>query len=176
MSYDFKKITVLIVDSQPAVIELLRGVLHILGVRNMITRTDGKSGLRAIEQRKPDLVIIDQDLQSMNGIEFTREVRHNSSNPFVPIIFMTAFSVARRVKAARDSGVTEVMKKPFTASLLCRRLEEVIERPRQFIRSDGYFGPDRRRKRDGEYRGPEKRGAAPVDVSFEDYKRRILQR
>lgn len=174
MSYDFKKITVLIVDSQPAVIDLISGVLHLLGVRNIISRTDGKSGLHAIEKHHPDLVIIDWDLDMMDGLEFTKLVRSGSSNPFVPIIFMTAFTHANRVKDARDSGVTEFLKKPFSAQMLYKRIEEVIERPRRFIRTDGYFGPDRRRKRDGEYRGPEKRKYTPEEVDFSSYNPRDL--
>lgn len=166
MSYEFKKITVLIVDSQPAVIDLLSGVLHMLGVRSIVARTDGQSGLRAMEQHSPDLAIVDWDLKTMDGLEFTKRVRGKSSNPFVPIILTTGFSVARRVKAARDAGVTEFLKKPFTAHTLYKRVEEIIERPRQFIRADGYFGPDRRRKRDENYRGPEKRQHGPIEVNL----------
>ena len=47
--------------------------------------------------------------------------------------------------------------KPFNAQELYRRLVQVIERPRQFIRSIDFFGPDRRRKIIKNYQGPKRR-------------------
>ena len=168
MAYRFDKISVLVVDSQPAIVELIHGVLYMFGIQNIYTRTDGKSGLRAFRQNTPDLLIVDWDLDTIDGLEFTRRIRRGAPHPFVPIIFMTAFSSAKRVKLARDSGITEFLKKPFTADSLYRRIEAVIERPRKFVRADGYFGPDRRRKSQDGYQGPERRTLPPVDIAFQD--------
>lgn len=166
MSYSFDRITVLIVDSQPAIIELIHGVLHLFGVRRILTRTDGKSGLKAFDQSKPDLLIIDWDLDTLDGLEFTRKIRSSRFNPYAPIIFMTAFSSEKRVRAARDCGVTEFLRKPFTANSLYKRIEEIIERPRKFVRTDEFFGPDRRRRRNDAYTGPNRRNDPPVDIDF----------
>ncbi len=170
MSYQFKNITVLVVDSQPAIVELIQGVLHLFGVRNIVTRTDGKSGIKAFKQLAPDLMIIDWDLANLDGIEFTKQIRTGEKNPFVPIIFMTAFSSEKRVMQARDSGITEFLRKPFTAESLYRRIEEIIERPRKFVKAPTFFGPDRRRKRTGDYKGPNKREVAPIEIDFIDKK------
>lgn len=168
MTYQFSKVTVLVVDSQPAMVQLIHGVLQLLGVRYAITRTDGKSGLKAFEEHKPDLMIIDWDLDSIDGIAFTKAVRE-SNNPYTPIIFMAAFSSEKRVLAARDSGVTEFLKKPFTAKQMFRRIEEIIERPRKFVKTEKFFGPDRRRKPvAGEYTGPNKRNFRPIEIDFID--------
>lgn len=167
MSYQMKNITVLIVDSQPALVELISGVLHLMGVKRIITRTDGKSGLLAFRKAAPDLIIIDWDLANLDGLAFTRQIRTGEVNPYIPIIFMTAFSSEKRVRQARDSGITEFLRKPFTAESLYKRIEEIVERPRKFVRADAYFGPDRRRKR-GTYSGPEKRDFKPIEVGFID--------
>jgi len=167
MAYNFKTITVLVVDSQPAIVDLIQGVLHIFGVRKMITRTDGKKGLHAFEHHRPDLLIVDWDLASMDGLEFTRTVRRSASNPYAPILFMTGLSSERRVTMARDCGVTEFLKKPFTAHSLYKRIEEIVERPRKFVRAPDFFGPDRRRKRDIIF-GPDKREPAAMDIDFVD--------
>lgn len=167
MSYEMKNITVLLVDSQPAIVELISGVLHLMGVRRIITRTDGKSGLLAFRKTAPDLIIIDWDLANLDGLAFTRQIRAGEVNPFVPIIFMTAFSSEKRVRQARDSGITEFLRKPFTAESLYKRIEEIVERPRKFVRADAYFGPDRRRKR-AAYSGPDRRDFKPVEVGFID--------
>ena len=48
---------------------------------------------------------------------------------------------------ARDSGITEFLVKPYTAKTLYDKIEAIIERPRNFVKADGFFGPDRRRKK-----------------------------
>ena len=176
MSYQFRNITVLIVDSQPAIVELIHGVLTMFGIQNVITRTDGKSGLRAFNHGHPDLLIVDWDLENLDGLEFTRRVRKSRNNPFVPIIFMTAFSSEKRVTMARDSGITEFLKKPFTAEGMYRRIEEIIERPRQFVRADGYFGPDRRRRKTSDYTGPERRRDMAIEIDMVDREPRPYKR
>jgi len=48
------------------------------------------------------------------------------------------------------------MVKPFTAKALYDKIEAIIERPREFVKTQDFFGPDRRRRR-AEYEGPERR-------------------
>ena len=161
MAYKFKDITVLIVDRQPAIAELIRDVLWMFGVQRIITRVDGKTGLRAFEKRAPDIVIVDWDLDSISGLAFTQAVRSSLHNPYVPIIFMTAFSSVKRVVSARDAGITEFMRKPFSAESLYKRIEAIVERPRPFVRVPDFFGPDRRRQRPENFIGDEKREFRP---------------
>ena len=164
MTYQFQNIRVLIVDSQPAIVELVKGVLKMFGVKDILTCTDGKSGLKTFKGRQPDLLIVDWDLDSINGIEFTKAVRRDPGNPYVPIIFMTAFSSVKRVATARDSGITEFLRKPFTAEALYKRIEAIVEKPRPFVLSDNFTGPDRRRKADKDFKGADKRGKWIIDV------------
>ncbi len=79
---------------------------------------------------------------------------------------MTGFSERRRVFQARDSGVTEFLVKPFNARDLYRRISQIIERPRQFVRSEDFFGPDRRRKSLEEYQGAERRSGNSPDYNI----------
>ena len=66
---------------------------------------------------------------------------------------VTGHTERARVEAARDAGVTEFLAKPITTQNLLTRLIEVVERPRPFIRCEGYFGPDRRRHKTEDYAG-----------------------
>lgn len=170
MAYDFSKVCALVVDSQPLMLDLINGVLNILGIRTVITRPDGKSGIKAFREFEPDIIIIDWDLDNLDGMEFTRLIRSSKVNPFVPIIFMTAFSSRKRVLEARDSGITEFMAKPFTARALCTRIEEIIERPREFVKTEQFFGPDRRRHRDNNasFDGPNRRQEDAIEIDFVD--------
>jgi DNA-binding response OmpR family regulator len=70
---------------------------------------------------------------------------------------MTGHSEKSRVYEARDAGVTEFLVKPITAKAVLDRIQAVIFHPRPFVKTDGYFGPDRRRTQSGSYNGPMRR-------------------
>ena len=95
----------------------------------------------------------------MDGLEFVRLLRTatNSPNPFVPVIMLTAHTETKRVMEARDAGITEFLAKPISAQQLGSRIRAVIEHPRPFVRAESYIGPDRRRRQDPDFEGPDRR-------------------
>ena len=123
---------------------LLKG----FGVKEITVATDSERAFDRFREEKHDLVLIDWLIRPMDGIKLTEKIRMDgqSPNPFVPIIIMTGFSAKERVIKARDKGVTEFLVKPFTANDLYKRIDHVIMKPRQFVKSPDFFGPDRRRK------------------------------
>jgi hypothetical protein len=70
---------------------------------------------------------------------------------------ITGYTEKYRVEEARDAGVTEVLAKPVTVQGLYDRIVQIVEQPRPFVRSHGFFGPDRRRREDEGYTGPRRR-------------------
>lgn len=160
MAYQFKNMTVLLVESTRAMSDLTKSILTTFGVTDIHTAFSTQEGFSKYCTLQPDLVIIDWLQEPDNGLDLTRRIRSDaqSPNPFTPIILMTGYSQKKRVLQARDSGITEFLVKPFTAKALYQRIEQIIEMPRYFVVSDKYFGPDRRRKRDSNYNGPDRRG------------------
>ncbi len=156
MTYQFQKMSVLVVEDNQPMLDITRALLNVFGVSQIYGAAHGEAGYKKFCEHNPDLVIADWMMKPMDGISFTRIVRNDpaSPNPYVPIILMTGFSEKRRVLQARDAGVTEFLVKPFSARDLYKRMVQVIERPRQFVRSPDFFGPDRRRKRTQDYAGP----------------------
>lgn len=148
MTYRFEHITILLVEDNQAMLGLIKAVLQSFGVGKIITALNGDDAFNAYCTHNPDLVITDWMMAPCDGIALSRRIRNNpkSPNQFVPIILMTGFSEKRRVVYARDAGITEFLVKPFNTRDLYKRLYQIIERPRQFIRNEGFFGPDRRRK------------------------------
>jgi DNA-binding response OmpR family regulator len=159
MAYDFSQLRVLVVEDNQPMSELIKSLLLIFGVDDVILARNGREGFDRFVLHNPDLVLADWMMREMDGIAMTNEIRTSATSPnqFVPIIMMTGFSEKHRVIEARDAGVTEFLVKPFTARDLYRRVEEIIERPRQFVRSEDFFGPDRRRRRDTGFEGPFRR-------------------
>jgi CheY-like chemotaxis protein len=134
-------------------------VLQSAGVRKVREAADGTAGLEILREQAIDLAIVDFNMFPLDGVEFTRLVRNSpdTTNPYLPIIMMTGHSEKSRVYEARDAGVTEFVVKPITAKAILDRIQAVIFRPRPFVKTDGYFGPDRRRTAATGYKGPLRR-------------------
>lgn len=170
MAYDFSKMTVLVVEDSQPMRALLQSLLKAFGVHRVYTATEGSHGLEMAMAKDPDLIITDWMMEPVNGIDFTKQLRNTEGvpNPFVPVIMMTGFSSKFRVEEARDIGVTEFLVKPFTAYELYRRIAQVIEKPRKFVKAQSFFGPDRRRQASKHYEGPKRReGEAPEEEFME---------
>lgn len=159
MPIKFENLSVLVVEDAPPMLELVSGVLGVMGVRRISIARDGEQGWERFQKEKPDIVITDWLMEPMDGVELTLKIRrdHLSIDRLVPVIIMTGYSAITRVSLARDIGVTEFLVKPFTANDLSRRIQAIIERPRDFIENETFFGPDRRRRRDAGYKGPNRR-------------------
>lgn len=165
MAYELHKISVLVVEDNQPMLDITKSLLLTFGIGHVVSAQNGEQGYERFCEYNNDIIIADWMMKPMDGISFTRLVRNDpkSPNPYVPVILMTGFSEKRRVIQARDAGVTEFLVKPFNAKDLYRRLVQVIERPRQFVRAPDFFGPDRRRKSQGKtianYEGPFRRDA-----------------
>lgn len=144
---EFKHLRVLIVDDNNDMRVLLRRMLATIGVKHILEAPDGPAGIAILRDAGCDIILSDLDMKPMNGFEFTLEVRATSSSSILPIIMVTGHTDVATVKKARDAGITEFIAKPVTMKALQSRLTEIVERPRPFVRSATYIGPDRRRKK-----------------------------
>lgn len=159
MPLDFKKLSILIVEDTAPMRKLMLSVLETLGAGKIYTADNGQTGFEQFCKHNTDIVLTDWHMEPTDGIELTREIRNNqiSPNRMVPIILVTGYSALSRVAEARDAGATEFLVKPFSANDLAKRIAYVINKPRDFIDSKGYFGPDRRRRSDPDFIGPYRR-------------------
>ncbi len=158
-AYNLERLNFLVVDDIRGMRFLLRSVLHALGARHIEEATDGADAYARLGTYAADIVICNWQMSPMDGLEFVRLLRTDtdSPNPFVPVIMLTAHTEAKRVTEARDAGVTEFLAKPFSAHQLYSRIRTIIKYPRSFVRAETYSGPDRRRRHDPDYQGPERR-------------------
>ncbi|MBN8520421.1 MAG: response regulator [Alphaproteobacteria bacterium] len=171
MSFKFNKLSVLVVEDTVPMRKLLISVLESLGIKNITSADDGKKAFELFQRDNHDIIISDWQMEETNGIELTKMIRSSvmSPNRMVPIILITGYSAWQRVAEARDSGVTEFLVKPFTANDIAKRITHVINKPRDFIETNDFFGPDRRRRIDPAFKGPLKRdqdGKKASDIAF----------
>lgn len=159
VDYNLERLNFLIVDDNKHMRALVKSILIALGVRNCVEATDGADAFKELRHFPADIIICDWNMDPLDGLDFTRLVRtgKDSPNPFVPIVMLTGHTERNRVMEARDAGVHEFLAKPISAKKLYTRIKAIIDRPRPFVRTAMYFGPDRRRKKSPNYKGPERR-------------------
>ncbi|MCH7997108.1 MAG: response regulator transcription factor [Chloroflexi bacterium] len=116
--------TVLIVEDDPATIELVRLYLERDG-HKVIAATDGLEGLRLAREEDPDLVVLDLMLPSLDGMGVCRILRDESN---VPIIMLTARAGEEDRLAGLDQGADDYITKPFSPRELAARVRAVLRR------------------------------------------------
>lgn len=149
---------VLIVDPNGMAAKLLTDVVRSLGARDVVVESDQSVALSLVADFDPTLIFIERAGPSLDGEALSRRIRRSSfESRFAPIVMVTAEATASSILGARDAGVHEFLRKPFTAGDLTKRVAAVALKPRDWIEAVGYVGPDRRRFNSAEYEGPRKR-------------------
>lgn len=138
----------LVVDDNRYMRNLLRGILAAFGTKDVREACDGADAFKELRHYCPDIILTDNYMSPLDGIEFTRMLRtgRDSPAPLVPIIMVTGYTDLHNVVAARDAGVHEFLAKPVSAHALHARIHNVLTKPRPFVRTPTYFGPCRRRR------------------------------
>lgn len=172
---------VLIVDPNHHAARLLTDIMKGLGARDVVVQADEKRALQAATELEPGIVFTECGGEGLDGESFARALRRSQMNcRRAPIIMVTSDATARSILGARDAGVHEFLRKPFTSADLFKRVENVALKPREWVEAVGYIGPDRRRFNSGEFSGPRKRQAdrpatgAAAQVATKDQAMRIL--
>jgi CheY-like chemotaxis protein len=155
---DTAKIAALVVDDNAHMRAIVATLLHAVGVAEIRQAVDGADARTMLRQWRPDLIVVDQNMQPVSGTEFARALRRTSEGAFdTPIIMLTAHTERAIVEAARDAGIDEILAKPISAKALLQRLHAITHERRSFVRSADYVGPDRRRRSSKNYLGPRRR-------------------
>jgi DNA-binding response OmpR family regulator len=116
--------TILIVDDEPKIVNLVRDYLARSGF-NTISAGSGREALLAIEQKNPDLIILDLGLPDKDGLDITRELRGNSQ---VPLIILTARDEESDRILGLELGADDYVTKPFSPKELVARVRALFRR------------------------------------------------
>lgn len=151
---------VLIVDANPYQAKLLGELCKSLGSRQVMVAHRSDQAMMIVGEFKPDIIFTEYAAPNLDGIEFTKALRRSPmESRKAPVIMVTAEATPNSIGGARNSGVHEFLRKPYTAGDLFRRVENVALKPRPWIEAEMYVGPDRRRFNSEDYGGSKKRRA-----------------
>lgn len=162
---DYSRLKILVVEDHEPTRVFLKEVLEASGTSHLQMVGDVKAALPLLKGRLLDLLICDLNLGDINGQALIRAVRRNPdfTNRYMPIIVLTGDSKAETVRELIDLGINKFLSKPATAKTLIEAVRNVLERPKAFVTSKDYFGPDRRNRQEPGVSGRRRSDAAHED-------------
>ena len=126
---------VVIAEDEPSLGELLKYNLEREGYETAIA-ADGEEALLLIEERVPDLCLLDWMLPKVAGIEVCRRLRAKTATKNIPIIMLTAKSEESDRVRGLDTGADDYVTKPFSTTELMARVRAVMRRIRPALSED----------------------------------------
>jgi DNA-binding response OmpR family regulator len=121
-----EKTTVLVVDDEQSIVDVLTYNLTKAGYQPIVAR-DGEQALQRARMDHPDLVILDLMLPGMDGLEVCREIRKEGNTP---IIMLTAKDEEVDRVVGLELGADDYVVKPFSVRELMARVKSVLRRAR----------------------------------------------
>lgn len=127
--------TILIIEDEEAIIELLRYNLQAQGYQ-VVVEQDGGEAVFTVEEKKPDLILLDWMLPNMSGIEICRELRKSDVTQHIPIIMLTAKGEELDRVKGLELGADDYVIKPFSPNELLSRIKAVLRRSKPSLSKD----------------------------------------
>ncbi len=119
--------TILIVEDEPPLIEVLRYNLESEGFSTLVA-TDGEEALLLATEESPDLIVLDWMLPELSGIDVCRRLRMQKETKTTPVIMLTAKGEEGDKISGLDAGADDYVVKPFSPSELIARVRAVLRR------------------------------------------------
>ena len=119
--------TVLVVEDDPDIRELLRFTLERAGLK-VVEAESGEDALTVLDGPQPSIAIIDWMLPGINGVELTRRLRKDPLTSAMPLIMLTARGEEADKLKSFDSGIDDYLTKPFSPKELVARVKALIRR------------------------------------------------
>lgn len=117
---------ILVVDDTTTNLEIVFNILTNIGF-NVITKNDGKSAIKQVESRLPDLILLDVMMPGIDGFETCKILKNNSATFDIPVIFMTANSDAESKVKGLSIGAVDYITKPFHEEELLARIKTHLQ-------------------------------------------------
>lgn len=123
--------TILIVDDEPPILDLVRFTLEDAEVR-VVEASDGAEALVLARRIKPDLVLLDVHMPRLNGLEVCRQLRLEPDFARTPIVMLTAAGQEADHERGREAGANEYLTKPFSPLALLALVEALVPETRSW--------------------------------------------
>lgn len=116
---------ILVIEDNEVIYELIIYKLKKEGYR-VEHRDNGKKGLEAVSEVKPDLVLLDVMLPSMNGFDVLRNIKADPEIKDTKVMMLTSKNREEDIIKGHDLGAIRYLEKPFKPNILLLRIQEVL--------------------------------------------------
>jgi DNA-binding response OmpR family regulator len=116
---------ILIVDDEPNIVVSLEFLMKREGFEVAVA-TDGEAALKSVEEKKPDLVLLDIMLPKKNGFEVCQTIRSHPDWQGVKIVMLTAKGRDTEVAKGTALGADAYMTKPFSTKDLIAQVRQML--------------------------------------------------
>jgi signal transduction histidine kinase/DNA-binding response OmpR family regulator len=125
---DVKRATILIVDDEPANLELLEGFLQMEGYRQIITTADPRTVVDLVESRRPDIILLDLHMPHLDGFEVMQQLAERiPEDEFLPVLVLTADITGQAKARALAQGAKDFLTKPLDEVEVLLRIRNLLE-------------------------------------------------
>lgn len=121
-----ERTTVLIVDDEEMVVDVMEAILQARGF-NTESAFDGEEGLEKAKQVLPDIVLLDYSMPKLNGIEICRRLKSDSSTRGIPVVMFTSFQDPEIRINALKAGASDFLSKPVDGTELVVRVNNLLK-------------------------------------------------
>ena len=118
---------ILLADDEPDILEISRIALETVGGFEVSVCLSGKTLLERLPEFRPDLVIVDVLMPDMTGPEVFEEIRRRPEYDEVPVIYLTGVIQEEELEDLRETGVADIILKPFDPMTLADRINGVLK-------------------------------------------------
>lgn len=120
-----EKKLVLVVDDEPDIVDLIKMSLNLANF-NVTTASNGPEALKALENQKPDLILLDIMMPQMTGFEVCQKIRANESWKSIPVIMLTAKGQKEDAEKGLETGADDYIIKPFDPNELAEQVRSFL--------------------------------------------------
>ncbi len=121
---------ILIIEDDEAIREVLEILLQTRGFL-ITTAGNGEAGLKRLEEKEFDLILLDLSLPGMDGLEVCRRIRDIPGKSQIPVVMLTARSEESDVVVGLETGAVDYVAKPFNNQLLIARIRAHLRRTKE---------------------------------------------
>jgi DNA-binding response OmpR family regulator len=118
--------TVLIVDDDPDLLQMLTDGLELLSDFQVVQATNGEDGLEQFYAHRPDCMIIDIKMPGLDGYQLVRALRGDPDSAATPLILLTALAQDRQRFAGLAFGADQYLVKPVMPSELVAAVQHAM--------------------------------------------------
>ena len=122
-----KEKVILVVDDNMSNLTTVKAVLFEQGYRNILTASSGVEAISIVEEKNPNIVILDIMMPDMDGFEVCAKLKASKETSDIPIIILSARTSAKDMQKGFNLGAVNYIEKPFDSNDLIGRIESALK-------------------------------------------------